>query len=77
MTSSASPGSKPAQTKSTLVKFLKVMELSGFLPVAWLQLKPEVAEDQQVFVKVTFGKTLFVCFVDFLVVMGDLLQSFL
>ena len=76
MASSARPGSKPELTKSPLLKFLKVMEFTGFLPVMWLPAKPEVGEEQQVFVKVTFGKTLIVSFVDFLVVLGKLFIDF-
>ena len=75
VTSSARPGSKPELTKSPLLKFLKVMEFTGFLPVTWLPAKPE-EQQQQVFVKVTFGKTLIVSFVDFLVVLGKLFIDF-
>ena len=74
MTSSARSGSLPEEKKSTLVKFLKVMEFTGFLPVTWLPANPEVAEEQRVFVRVTFAKTLIVCFVDLLVVLGNLLM---
>ena len=78
VTSSARPGSKPEEKKSPLLKFLKVMEFTGFLPVTWLPATPEMGEEQQqqVFVKVTFGKTLIVSFVDFLVVLGKLFIDF-
>jgi len=37
-----------------------------FIVNSWVQVKPEVAEENQIFVQVTSGKTLLVCFVDFL-----------
>ena len=65
----------PKPKRPPLTKFLKLMEYSGFLPVTWIneELDESVDETKRIFLKVTIWKTLLVCAVDFLVVMGEIL----
>ena len=48
----------------------KAMELFGFLPITWLNSKIDGENEERKFVNVTIWKTLLVCAVDFIVVLG-------
>jgi hypothetical protein len=50
------------------------MEYSGFLPVTWIneEVDESADETEKIYLKVTIWKTLLVCAIDFLVVMGEI-----
>jgi hypothetical protein len=57
--------------KSPLLKFLRAMELTGFLPINWIEMESDEDGSKTTGVRVTLAKTLFVLVIDFAVVLGQ------